>query len=95
MKDPREVVIRPIITEKGTESMTENKYVFEVAIDANKPMIRKAVEDLFKVRVLDVNAMVVKGKERGFGRFTGKRKDWKKAVVTLQQGDSIPLFEGV
>lgn len=95
MRDPRDIIIRPIITEKGTKGMTENKYTFEVTIDANKHIIKKAVEDLFKVEVVRVNTMMVGGKIRGFGRNVGRRKDWKKAIVTLREGDSIPLFEGV
>jgi large subunit ribosomal protein L23 len=92
--DSRDIVIRPIITERGTDSMSVGRYTFEVTIDANKHQIKKAVEDLFKVHVVDVNTMIIKGKLRGFGRLRGKRKDWKKAVVSLREGDSIPLFEG-
>ena len=92
--DSRDIVIRPIITERGTDSMAIGRYTFEVTIGANKHQIKKAVEDLFKVHVIDVNTMIIKGKVRGFGRFSGKRKDWKKAVVSLREGDSIPLFEG-
>lgn len=95
MKDSRDIIIRPIITERGTEEMGESKYIFEVSIDANKPVIKRAVEDLFKVKVVKVNTIVVRGKRRGFGRFSGMRKDWKKAIITLREGDSIPLFEGV
>lgn len=92
--DSRDIVIRPIITERGTDSMSIGRYTFEVTIGANKHQIKKAVEDLFKVHVIDVNTMIIRGKVRGFGRFSGKRKDWKKAVVSLREGDSIPLFEG-
>ncbi len=92
--DSRDIVIRPIITEKGSDSMSIGRYTFEVSIGANKHQIKKAVEDLFKVHVVDVNTMVVKGKIRSLGRYFGRRKDWKKAVVSLKEGDSIPLFEG-
>ncbi len=92
--DSRDIVIRPIITERGSDSMSIGRYTFEVYIGANKNQIKKAVEDLFKVHVMDVNTMVIKGKFRGIGRLKGKRKDWKKAVVSLREGDSIPLFEG-
>ncbi len=92
--DYRDIVIRPIITERGTNSMSIGRYTFEVSIGANKHQIKKAVEDLFKVHVENVNTMIVKGKIRGFGRSSGKRKNWKKAVVSLREGDSIPLFEG-
>ncbi len=94
MKDYRDIVIRPIITERGNDSMSIGRYIFEVSIDSNKLQIKKAVEDLFKVNVEDVNTMIVKGKLRGIGRSKGKRKNWKKAVVSLREGDSIPLFEG-
>jgi large subunit ribosomal protein L23 len=92
--DYRDIVIRPIITERGTDSMSIGRYTFEVYMGANKHQIKKAIEDLFKVHVMDVNTMIVKGKFRGFGRSVGKRKNWKKAVVSLREGDSIPLFEG-
>jgi len=94
MKDYRDIVIRPIITERGNDSMSIGRYTFEVSVDSNKLQIKKAVEDLFKVHVEDVNTMIVKGKLRGIGRSKGKRKNWKKAVVSLREGDSIPLFEG-
>ncbi len=92
--DSRDIVIRPIITERGTDSMSIGRYTFEVSVGANKHQIKKAVEDLFKVHVMDVNTMIVKGKFRGIGRLKGRRKSWKKAVVSLREGDSIPLFEG-
>ncbi len=95
MKDARDIIIRPIMTERGTEEMNESKYIFEVAKDANKPLVKKAVEELFKVRVVNVNTITIRGKRRGFGRYSGMRKDWKKAIVTLREGDSIPLFEGM
>ncbi|MEA1913142.1 MAG: 50S ribosomal protein L23 [candidate division WOR-3 bacterium] len=95
MKDPRDIIIRPIITEKGTEFIAKGEYAFEVATFANKPQIKKAVEELFKIHTINVNTITVKGKKRGIGRFKGKRKNWKKAIVTLREGDSIPLFEGV
>ncbi len=94
MKDSRDIVIRPIITERGNDSMSIGRYTFEVSIDCNKHQIKKAVEDLFKVHVENVNTMIIKGKIRGVGRLKGKRKNWKKAVVSLREGDSIPLFEG-
>lgn len=94
MKDYRDIIIRPIITERGNDSMSIGRYTFEVDISSNKPQIKKAIESLFKVHVEDVNTMIVKGKMRGVGRFKGRRKNWKKAVVALREGDSIPLFEG-
>ncbi len=96
MREPRKIIIRPHITEKMTlEREKGNKYAFEVAMEANKIEIKKAVEELFKVKVIDVKTMVVKGKMRRIGWTRGKRKDWKKAIVTLKPGDTIPLFEGV
>lgn len=95
MKNVHNIIIAPLITEKGTTLRdNQNKYVFNVCPDANKIEIAKAVESIFKVKVLKVNTMVVKGKKRRMGRFEGKRPDWKKAVVTLKKGDSIKAFEG-
>ncbi len=95
MKEPRDIILRPHITEKMTQEKENFKYAFEVAIDSNKHEIKKAIEQLFKVKVIDVKTVIVKGKVKRLGRFEGKRKDWKKAIVTLKKGDVIPLFEGV
>ena len=76
--------------------MGENdKYVFEVASEANKNEVKQAVEKFFGVKVLDVRTMNVKGKPKRLGRYMGRRKDWKKAIVTLQSGDKIALFDTV
>jgi large subunit ribosomal protein L23 len=94
--DMRQVIKRPLITEKGTRIKDEqNKYLFEVDTNANKLMIKQAVEKLFDVKVIKVNVMNVHGKEKRMGRFSGRRPDWKKAIVTLKEGDQIELFEGV
>ncbi len=95
MREPRDVVIRPLITEKGTFIKSQSKYIFEVAIPANKHEVKKSIEDLFKVHVLKVNIVRVKGKVKRLGRFTGRRKNWKKAIVTLKEGETIELFEGL
>ncbi len=97
MKSMQDVIIRPLIlTEKGeTLKEEENKVLFEVARSANKIEIKQAVEKLFKVDVIDVNTMVVRGKPGRIGRRTGKRPNWKKAIVTLAEGDTIEFFEGV
>ncbi|RKZ20011.1 50S ribosomal protein L23 [bacterium] len=95
MKEPREVIIRPVITEKATRLKELNQYVFEVHPDANKHEIKKAVEELFKVKVKKVRTINVKGKPARRGRIEGRRKSWKKAIVTLKEGDVINLFEGV
>ncbi|MDE2934101.1 MAG: 50S ribosomal protein L23 [Chloroflexota bacterium] len=92
---PYAILLRPLITEKSTSLAGQDKYVFEVDLRANKPQIREAVELAFDVTVRTVNTMVVKGKNRRFGRNVTKQPDWKKAIVTLQPGDTIELFEGI
>ena len=90
-----DVLIRPIITEKTTLLMQENKYTFQVPLNANKEEIRKAVESIFNVKVEKVATIRVLGKTKRMGRTMGKRSDYKKAIVTLKAGESIELFEGV
>jgi large subunit ribosomal protein L23 len=90
-----EVLRRPVVTEKNSDLMAHNKYVFEVMKGANKAQIKKAVEKAFKVTVVSINVITVPGKPRGFGRMKGQRPDWKKAIVTLKTGDKIQIFEGV
>ncbi|MBT3362284.1 MAG: 50S ribosomal protein L23 [Chloroflexi bacterium] len=90
-----EVIRRPLITEKGTFLQEQNKYLFEVAINANKPQVKQAVEKAFDVKVKTVNLMTVLGKMKRYGRGIAKRPDWKKAVVTLVEGDKIQVFEGI
>lgn len=92
---PDEVLRRPLITEKGTQLQAQGKYVFEVARWANKPQIKQAVEKAFNVKVTAVNVVTVGGKMRIVGRRRVLTQPWKKAVVTLQPGDKIELFEGV
>lgn len=92
---PYDVLVRPLITEKGTYLSGMNKYPFEVRRESNKLQIKEAVELAFNVRVRDVNTMIMHGKLRRVGKNTGLTKDWKKAVVTLEPGQSIELFEGV
>ena len=90
MDDEYAVVSYPILSEKGTRlSETENKYVFKVSRKANKIEIRRAIEKLYKVRVRDVNTMNIKGKGKRMGFAVGKRPDWKKAVVTLEEGETL------
>lgn len=93
---PEDVVKRPLIlTEKGsTLRESENQYLFEVDRRANKYDIKNAVESLFKVNVLSVNTMVVRGKIKRLGRTFAKTRNWKKAIVTLSEDDSIDFFEG-
>jgi large subunit ribosomal protein L23 len=91
---PQEVIKRPIaLTEKAARGKEHNKVVFEVAVEANKIQIREAVEALFSVKVTDVNTLVQRGKVKRMGRMLGKRRNWKKAVVTLREGDDIQFFD--
>lgn len=109
MRDAQSIIKRPLLTEK-TARLRETggaatahaegeqyaqKVVFEVARDANKLEIRRAIQLLFKVTVVDVRTLVVRGKEKRVGRFSGRRPSWKKAFVTLKPGDNIEFFEGV
>ena len=96
MKDPRAIVKKALITEKGTvQRELLNQYHFEVARDANKVEIRKAVETIFRVKVTSVQTMQIRGKEKRQGRFSGRRSDWKKAIVTLGPDQKIELFEQI
>jgi large subunit ribosomal protein L23 len=94
MKDPRQVVLRPLVTEKATTLKDEHNQVsFQVAMDANKIEVRQAVEAIFRVKVTGVRTQVVFGKEKRMGRYLGRRPSWKKAIVTLGEGSKIDLFE--
>lgn len=96
MKDPRDIIIRPIITERSTEESANNRYTFEVDKRANKIEIADAVEAIFGVDVASVNTMNMKGKVKRMGRTQGRRKNWKKAIVTLTpESKTIEFFEGV
>jgi large subunit ribosomal protein L23 len=92
---PHEVLVRPIISEKNTLLSEQGKYAFEVSERANKIMIRHAVQTLFKVDVTAVNIIHVPGKRKRRGRTSGLTRSWKKAVVTLGEGQRIELFQGV
>lgn len=92
---PHEILRRPVITEKSTMLGESGHYVFEVARAANKIEIKRAVEAVFKVDVEAVNVSHVHGKMRRMGRSTGMTSSWKKAVVTLRQGQKIELFQGI
>ena len=95
MREAQKIIRRPMITEKSTRQKEESRqYVFEVDRDANKIEIQSAVERLFKVKVLQVRTSNVLGKVKRLGRRYGKRADWKKAIVTLKEGDRIDFFEG-
>ena len=95
MTNLRDVLIRPLITEKSNTGMQDNKYTFIVPLNANKVEIRQAVEAVFKVKVLDVNTIRVMGKIKRMGKYSGKRPDVKKAIVKVAPGQRIEFFEGV
>lgn len=91
-KDPREVIIRPIITEHSYDQMENNVYTFEVAKDANKVEIRQAVEKIFSVDVVKVNTLTVKSKPKRVRYQLGETRTWKKAMVTVAEGQTIEIF---
>ena len=92
--NPENIIKRPIaLTEKAARLKEHNQVVFEVAPEANKLQIRDAVEALFEVKVVDVNTLVQRGKRKRMGRRLAKRRNWKKAIVTLRTGDDIQFFE--
>lgn len=96
--DPRylaDLVRRPIVTEKATLLLEQNKYVFEVIPKATKPQIKAAIESLFEVKVTSVNTLNPPRKKRRVGKFVGYKAQYKKAIVTLAEGDSITLFPEV
>ncbi len=92
--NPDQIIKRPIaLTEKAARLKENNQVVFEVAPGANKVQIRDAVEAMFEVKVTDVNTLVQRGKRKRMGRRLAKRRNWKKAIVTLRTGDDIQFFE--
>ena len=96
MMDLYQIIKKPLITEKATKQKEQvNQLTFEVDRIANKILVRNAIENIFKVKVLSVRLMNVKGKERRVGRNVGRKADWKKAIVRLAPGESIEFFEGV
>lgn len=92
--DAHDIILWPVITEKSTNLMEQNKYTFYVYPQANKIQIRQAVEQIFGVRVAEVHTLKVRGKKRRVGRHEGRTPDRKKAIVTLKSGDKIEIFEG-
>ena len=90
-----DVIVSPVITEKATKLTETNQVVFRVTLDATKPAIAKAVADLFKVKVKAVNTITVKGKKKAFRGKPFKRSDYKKAVVTLEEGQQIDVTTGL
>ncbi len=93
--EPRDVIVKPIITEKSMLMMADGKYTFAVDRRATKVEIRMAVENVFGVKVRDINTMRVPGKFRRLGWHRGYKPEWKKAVVTLEEGEKIAFFEGM
>ena len=96
MKIAQDIIVRPVITEESMAEVSEKKYTFEVAKSATKIDIARAVEQLFDVKVAKVNTMNVKGHKRTYGRFTGYKADWKKAIVTVTEDSKpIEIFDGM
>ena len=94
-RDLADLILKPIVTEKATIQLEENKYVFDVLPKATKPEIRAAIESLFDVTVTKVNTLRLPRKKRRVGRFIGYKPQYKRAIVTLKEGDSITLFPEV
>lgn len=88
----QDIILRPIITEASMEAADDNKYTFEVAVNANKTQVRQAVEELFDVHVVKVNILNVRGKMKRMGRYAGFTRKRRKAIVTVAEGQSIQLF---
>jgi large subunit ribosomal protein L23 len=93
--DPSQVIIRPVVSEKSYVLATADKYTFRVHKDAHKTQIKQAVEELFDVTVLDVRTSAVPSKPKRRGFTSGRTREWKKAVVQVREGDSIPIFQGL
>lgn len=94
MKNPRDIIKRPVITEKTSELMAENKYVFEVDLRSNKTEIKSAIESIFGVKVKKVNTVKMPSKPKRYGRYSGYTSAWKKAVITLaEDSKAIEMFE--
>ncbi|WP_339060635.1 50S ribosomal protein L23 [Tepidibacillus marianensis] len=94
MKNPRDIIKRPVITERANDLMAENKYVFEVEMKANKTEIKYAIEDIFGVTVKKVHTIKMPAKPKRYGKYSGYTSVWKKAIITLtEDSKSIELFE--
>ncbi|RYL89898.1 50S ribosomal protein L23 [Sporolactobacillus sp. THM7-4] len=95
MKDPRDIIKRPVLTERTTDQMADKKYTFDVDVRANKSEIKRAVESIFEVKVVKVNTINVKGKPKRYGRYSGYTSKRKKAIVTLTpESKDLNFFEG-
>ena len=93
--DPSQVIIRPVVSEKSYVLAANDKYTFRVHPDAHKTQIRQAVESLFDVKVVSVRTASVKSKPKRRGHTSGRTRQWKKAIVQIQDGQSIPVFQGL
>lgn len=93
--DASQVIIRPVVSEKSYVLATNDKYTFRVHADAHKTQIRQAIEELFEVKVVGVRTMSVKSKPKRRGLYQGHTRTWKKAIVQVRDGDSIPIFQGL
>jgi large subunit ribosomal protein L23 len=93
--DPTTVIIRPVVSEKSYVLASNDKYTFRVHAGAHKTQIRQAVEALFDVKVVEVRTMSVKSKPKRRGYTSGRTRQWKKAIVQVRPGDSIPIFQGL
>jgi large subunit ribosomal protein L23 len=93
--DATQIIIRPIVSEKSYVLATAGKYTFRVHPDAHKTQIKQAVEELFEVKVLEIATMSVRGKPKRRGISVGTRRSWKKAIVQVREGDTIPIFQGL
>jgi large subunit ribosomal protein L23 len=93
VKSPRDVIIRPVVSEKSYSGLEANRYTFLVAPDANKTEIKEAIQKIWDVHVLSVNTMMRKGKVKRQRYVSGRRSDQKRAIVTLAEGDNIEIFE--
>ncbi|MDJ0535006.1 MAG: 50S ribosomal protein L23 [Xenococcaceae cyanobacterium MO_207.B15] len=94
-RDLADLILKPIVTEKATRQLEENKYVFDVLPKATKPEIKAAIESLFDVSVTSVNTLKLPRKKRRVGRYIGYKAQYKRAIVTLKEGDTITLFPDV
>ena len=90
-----DIILGPLVTEKSTRGSEHNQVTFKVSLDASKPEIKKAVESLFEVKVKQVNTIRMKGKVKRFKGHLGKRSNWKKAIVSLADGEMIDMMTGV
>jgi large subunit ribosomal protein L23 len=93
--EPGQIVLAPIVSEKSYAGTADGKYTFRVHDDAHRTQVRQAVEQLFDVKVRDVRTVSVKSKPKRRGIYAGRTRTWKKAIVQLQPGDTIPIFQGL